>query len=92
MANTLDASGMKHALSLVRENQTLSHLRLTLARQTVIWMIGHARLRLTMVCILSMIFWALLFGLFFEGFLFIDSLHDEIMPLLFNAFFASLCY
>ncbi|MEO1992124.1 MAG: hypothetical protein ABGW78_09355 [Pirellulales bacterium] len=90
MANTLDASGMKHALSLVRENQTLSHLRLTLARQTVIWMIGHARLRLTMVCILSMIFWALLFGLFFEGFLFIDSLHDEIMPLLFNAFFASL--
>ena len=80
----------KETLSLTREARLFSRLRTTLAKQTVMWMLGHARLRLAMVCILSTIFWALLFGLFFEGFLFVNSLHDEIIPLLFNVFFASL--
>lgn len=80
----------KETLSLTSEARLFSRLRTTLAKQTVMWMLGHARLRLAMVCILSTIFWALLFGLFFEGFLFVNSLHDEIIPLLFNVFFASL--
>lgn len=35
-------------------------------------------------------FWGSLYGLFFEAFTFLDSLHAEVISLLFNAFFSSL--
>lgn len=77
-------------LSADAEARVFFHLRAALAWRTIQWMLGHARLRLTLVAILSLIFWASLYGLFHEAFAFLDSLHTEVISLLFNAFFASL--
>jgi len=49
-----------------------------------------ARLRLSLVVILSAMFWGSLFGIFVEAFTFLEALHAEVISLLFNAFFSSL--
>ena len=53
-------------------------------------MLTDSRLRLTLVILLSGLFWASLYVLFREAFTFLDSLHAEVISLLFNAFFSSL--
>ncbi len=52
-----------------------------------------SRLRLLMIVVCSALFWTGLFGLFFEGFQFIDSyvkLSNEIVEYIFGMFFLSL--
>ncbi|MEI6256484.1 MAG: hypothetical protein WCQ77_07555 [Planctomycetota bacterium] len=67
-----------------------SRLRATIAWETIRSMIAGARLRLALVTLLSLVFWAALYFLFLEGFSFLDSIHAEVISLLFNAFFSSL--
>jgi ABC-2 type transport system permease protein len=90
MATPSLTAGDTRLLSVDAEARVLLRLRASLAWRTIQWMMGHARLRLTLVVILSIIFWASLYGLFHEAFAFLDSLHAEVISLLFNAFFASL--
>jgi ABC-2 type transport system permease protein len=77
-------------LSFEDESRLFMRLRATLAWETVRSMLTDARLRLTLVVVLSGLFWAALYGLFLEGFSFLDALHAEVISLLFNAFFSSL--
>jgi ABC-2 type transport system permease protein len=72
------------------ESRLFLRLRATIAWATLRWMLGNARLRLALVAILSAMFWGSLYGLFVEAFRFLDSLHAEVISLLFNAFFSSL--
>jgi ABC-2 type transport system permease protein len=53
-------------------------------------MLNTARLRLSLVVLLSAMFWGSLYGIFVEAFTFLDALHAEVISLLFNAFFSSL--
>ncbi len=77
-------------LSFEDEARLFMRLRATLAWETIRSMLADARLRLSLVVLLSGLFWAALYGLFLEGFGFLDALHAEVISLLFNAFFASL--
>jgi ABC-2 type transport system permease protein len=77
-------------LSVDEEARLFLGLRVTLIWETVRWMLMGARLRLSLVVLLSLLFWAALYGLFAEAFTFLDSLHADVVPLLFNAFFSSL--
>ena len=77
-------------LAVDEEARLFFRLRTRIAWQTVRWMLTHARLRLTLVVILSLLFWAFLYGLFLEAFTFLDNLQADVIPLLFNAFFSSL--
>ena len=77
-------------LSFEDESRLFVKLRATLAWETIRSMLSDARLRLSLVVLLSALFWAALYGLFVEGFGFLDALHAEVISLLFNAFFASL--
>jgi ABC-2 type transport system permease protein len=77
-------------LAVDEEGRLFFRLRATIAWQTIRWMLTHARLRLTLVVLLSLMFWASLYGLFYEAFTFLDSLQADVIPLLFNAFFSSL--
>ena len=72
------------------ESRALSRLRATIAWQTLRSMLSEARLRVALVVLLSAVFWGLLYGLFFEAFSFLESIHAEVISLLFNAFFSSL--
>jgi len=72
------------------ESRVFLSLRAALAWHTLRGMLATARLRLTLVVVLSAMFWASLYGLFAEAFTFLDALHAEVIPLLFNAFFSSL--
>ena len=90
MAAPASIAGENRLLSLDAEGRVFLRLRTALARRTVQWMFSHARLRLSLVILLSIVFWASLYGLFHEAFAFLDSLHAEVISLLFNAFFASL--
>lgn len=72
------------------ESRLFLRLRATLAWETIRSMLGEARLRLTLVVVLSGMFWGSLYGLFVEAFSFLDALHADVIPLLFNAFFFSL--
>ena len=93
MRDTL-GSGMQSAscqlLMAEAESRVLSRLRATIAWQTLRSMLSEARLRVALVVLLSAVFWGLLYGLFFEAFSFLDSIHAEVISLLFNAFFSSL--
>jgi ABC-2 type transport system permease protein len=60
-----------------------------LFRRAVEEKLSRARLRLTLVATLSLCFWVGLFWLFYEGFQFLAG-EPQIVPTLFNAFFASL--
>jgi ABC-2 type transport system permease protein len=77
-------------LSLEAEARLFLRLRATLVWETVRSMIVGARLRLTLVVVLSGLFWAALYGLFVEAFAFLEALHADVISLLFNAFFSSL--
>ena len=52
------------------------HLRLNLLRNQLRVLLRTSRLRLFMIAVCSAIFWAGLFGLFFEGFQFLGSSED----------------
>jgi ABC-2 type transport system permease protein len=77
-------------LPLDAEARLFLRLRATLIWETVRSMIGGARLRLSLVVVLSGLFWAALYGLFVEAFSFLEALHADVISLLFNAFFSSL--
>jgi ABC-2 type transport system permease protein len=85
-ASTTAASPM----SFEQESRLLLWLRTTTAGHLIGTMLTQARLRVVLVVLLSFIFWASLFGIFFEAFTFIDSMHAEVISLLFNVFFSSL--
>jgi ABC-2 type transport system permease protein len=78
------------AIPLEAESRLFWWLRATIAWETLRSMLQGARLRLTLVSLLSLVFWGSLYGLFAEGFTFLDSIHAEVISLLFNAFFSSL--
>jgi ABC-2 type transport system permease protein len=68
-------------------------LRLNLVRNQLRSLLRTSRLRLFMIAVCSAIFWAGLFGLFFEGFRFLGSfvkLSNEIVEYIFGLFFLSL--
>ena len=68
MANDRPLPGDMHPLTHEQEGRLLLWLRLTVAGHTIGTMFREARLRLGLVGLLSAIFWAALFGLFFEAF------------------------
>lgn len=72
------------------EARVFLRLRATLAWETVRSMLADSRLRLTLVILLSGMFWGSLYGLFVEAFAFLEDLHADVISLLFNAFFSSL--
>ena len=72
------------------EARAFLRLRAALAWHALKSMLASARLRLTLVVVLSAMFWGSLYGLFVEAFTFLDALHAEVVPLLFNAFYSSL--
>ena len=76
--------------SIEEEGRHFLRLRATIAWETLRSMFALARLRLSLVVLLSAVFWASLYGLFVEAFLFLSALHADVVPLLFNAFFSSL--
>lgn len=64
-----------------------------LVRNTVRAHLAGSRLRLAMILICSAVFWTVLFGLFFEGFMFVGmyvDLKNTIVEHLFSMFFLSL--
>ena len=78
------------ALTVRRESQAFTTLRW---RQAQCWRCGECwprRLRLSLVVILSVVFWISLFYLFYSGFGLLGGMFPREMPALFNAFFASL--
>jgi ABC-2 type transport system permease protein len=77
-------------LSIDQESGIFMRLRGAMARAAVAGMLRSARLRLSLVLLLSAVFWGSLYGLFSEAFGFLDSLHSDVVSLLFNAFFSSL--
>ncbi len=77
-------------LSPEAESRIFLRLRATIAWETLRSMLSSARLRLTLVILLSMMFWGSLYGLFVESLTFLDSLYTEVISFLFNAFFSSL--
>jgi len=77
-------------LSIEEEARRFLRLRATVAWETLQAMFAFARLRLSLVVLLSGLFWAALYGLFLEAFTFLAALHADVVSLLFNAFFSSL--
>lgn len=81
-----------------REAVLLWRLRGRIARTHLIQLFTTARLRTTLVVALSMLFWAGLFALFYEGFRFLvhfvgsvgDKYHADTVRFVFHLFFASL--
>ena len=77
-------------LPIEAESRLFFRLRATVAWALLRSMLSGARLRLSLVILLSAMFWGSLYGIFVEAFSFLDSLHAEVISLLFNAFFSSL--
>ncbi len=85
-------------LSHEREAGILWRLRWRLVRTSLVHSYQTARLRVLLVVVLSTVFWAGLFVLFFEGFRFLiihvggpgGAYHAETVRLVFHVFFASL--
>ncbi len=77
-------------LSPEDESRLMFWLRSTIAWHTITGMVTRSRLRLGLVLLLSGIFWAALFVIFFEAFTFLNALHAEVISLLFNGFFSAL--
>ena len=90
MKNRPLVTGSVRPLSIDAESWLFLRLRATIAWETLRSMLVGARLRLSLVVVLSAMFWGSLFGLFLEAFTFLDALHAEVISLLFNAFFSSL--
>ena len=80
----------KQLLDIPQENQLSRKLRRTLAWNIVTSTVHQSRFRFGLVLVLSIIFWAAVFCLFYDAFSFIDSMHAEVMSLLFNTFFSAL--
>lgn len=78
------------AIAEEEEGRILRRLRFLVARATLRSLLAQSRLRVLLVALLSAIFWASLYALFHEAFTFVDSLHAEVVPLVFNAFFSAL--
>lgn len=78
------------SLSPAAESRLFLRLRRGIVAATLGQMLRTARLRLALVALLSLIFWASLFGIFYEAFAFLEDLHADVIPMLFNAFFLSL--
>ena len=75
------------------ERRALGRLRFRLARGHARSLLRGSRLRLMMIAVCSGVFWAVLFGLFFEGFQFLGrflNATEEIVEYLFGIFFFSL--
>ena len=73
--------------------RALNFLRRRLARNHIRALLSVSRLRLLMIACCSAVFWTGLFGLFFEGFRFLDSYVEttnEIVEYVFSMFFLSL--
>jgi ABC-2 type transport system permease protein len=73
--------------------RALNHLRWTLAKNHAHTLLSASRLRLLTIAFCSALFWTVLFGLFFEGFRFLDSylkVTNEIVEYVFSMFFLSL--
>jgi len=79
-----------HLIAVETESRVFSRLRSAIAWQTLRSMLSEARLRMALIVLLSAVFWAMLYSLFFEAFSFLDSIHADVISLLFNAFFSSL--
>ncbi len=77
-------------LAAEEESGVLARVRFLVARATLRSMFATARLRVGLVVLLSAVFWGSLYVLFHEAFTFVEGLHAEVVPLLFNAFFSSL--
>ena len=77
-------------LNIPQENQLTRRLRGTIAWNLVTTIFHQSRFRFGLVLVLSTIFWAAVFYLFYDAFNFIDSMHAEVMSLLFNTFFSAL--
>ncbi|MBM4023282.1 MAG: hypothetical protein FJ284_13800, partial [Planctomycetes bacterium] len=77
-------------LPLDEEGRLFLRLRATLVWETLRAMLVDSRLRVTLVVVLSGLFWAALYLLFAEAFTFLDALHADVISLLFNTFFSSL--
>ena len=77
-------------LDIPQENQLSRKLRRTIAWNVVTSIVRQSRFRFGLVLVLSLIFWAAVFFLFYDAFNFIDSMHAEVMSLLFNTFFSAL--
>ncbi len=81
-----------------REGQIFWKLRLHLGKTHLRYLFAHARLRTSLVIILSLFFWVGLFALFFAGFQFVVShvgapgayYHAQTVRFVFALFFASL--
>jgi ABC-2 type transport system permease protein len=80
----------RRMISVDAESRAFLRLRYALVLSTLWTMAQAARLRVGLVVVLSLLFWGSLFGLFHEAFLFLASLHVDVISLLFNAFFSSL--
>ena len=85
-----DSSAGCRLLDPGEESRLLRRVHFQVARTTLRGMLATARLRVALVVLLSAVFWGALWLLFQEAFSFVDSLHAEVVPLLFNAFFSSL--
>jgi ABC-2 type transport system permease protein len=90
MSRTAASREATRLLSLEQEARLFLRLRVTLVWETLRSMLAGSRLRLSLVIILSVLFWAALYGLFVEAFAFLAALHADVISLLFNAFFSSL--
>jgi ABC-2 type transport system permease protein len=77
-------------LTFERESKVFWWLRTRLVIGSVRRMLRVSRLRLTLVLVLSLMFWAALFFLFYSGFELLAVIHEPIIESLYNAFFASL--
>ena len=84
------AAACRRLLSVDAESAIFFRLRARLAWALCRSMLANARLRLSLVVLLSAMFWGSLYGIFIEAFTFLDALHAEVISLLFNAFFSSL--
>ncbi len=76
-----------------RTTRALRYLRWCLTRNTIRSILSGSRLRLSMILICCVIFWAGLFGLFWGGFEFMgmnDALFNGIFEYLFSMFFLSI--
>ena len=73
-------------LTLDEESRLFLRLRATLVWETVRSMVVGSRLRLSLVVMLSSLFWGALYGLFVEAFSFLEALHADVISLLFNTF------
>ena len=89
IALPLDTSS-RESLTIRRESQAFWMLRRRKVRAAMRRMLATARLRASLVAVLSVIFWGSLYYLFYSGFGLLGGIFPRELPSLFNAFFASL--